>query len=80
MDDPASSLLAFLAPDAASGTSLLGIAIKFAAVLFFLLINAFFVGAEFALIAVRRPRLEARAAAGNARAASALRLLDIRRC
>lgn len=76
MDDPASNILAVLAADAHSGPTLIGIAIKFAAVLFFLLINAFFVGAEFALIAVRRPRLEARAAAGSHRAASALRLLD----
>lgn len=76
MDDPASNFLAVLIADASSGSSLMGIAIKFAAVLFFLLINAFFVGAEFALIAVRRPRLEARAAAGSHRAASALRLLD----
>ncbi|HEX6188019.1 MAG TPA: hemolysin family protein [Pyrinomonadaceae bacterium] len=76
MDDPAGSFLALFAADAPWGSSLIGIAIKFAAVLFFLLINAFFVGAEFALIAVRRPRLEARAAAGNHRAASALRLLD----
>jgi CBS domain containing-hemolysin-like protein len=76
MDDPAGSFLALFAADAPSGSSLIGIALKFAAVLFFLLINAFFVGAEFALIAVRRPRLEARAAAGSKRAQSALRLLD----
>ncbi len=76
MDDPASSFLALFAADAQSQSSLFGIALKFAAVLFFLLINAFFVGAEFALIAVRRPRLEARAAAGSKPAQSALRLLD----
>ncbi|HEX5705566.1 MAG TPA: hemolysin family protein [Pyrinomonadaceae bacterium] len=76
MDDPASSFLALFAADAQSESSLFGIALKFAAVLFFLIINAFFVGAEFALIAVRRPRLEARAAAGSKSAQSALRLLD----
>ena len=76
MDDPAGSLLALFAPDTHAGPGLLSTALKFAAVLFFLIINAFFVGAEFALIAVRRPRLEARAAAGNKHAASALRLLD----
>ncbi|HKP38592.1 MAG TPA: hemolysin family protein [Pyrinomonadaceae bacterium] len=75
MDDPASNILAVLTADAAP-SSFFGIAVKLAAVVFFLLINAFFVGAEFALIAVRRTRLEARAAAGSSRAASALRLLE----
>jgi CBS domain containing-hemolysin-like protein len=37
--------------------------------------NAFFVGAEFALVSVRRTRLEARAAAGSRRARAALRLI-----
>lgn len=76
MDDPASNILALLAADVVSSPTLYGIAAKLAAVVFFLIVNAFFVGAEFALIAVRRTRLEARAAAGSSRAASALRLLD----
>jgi CBS domain containing-hemolysin-like protein len=38
--------------------------------------NAFFVAAEFALVSVRRARLEARAAAGSKNARAALRLLD----
>lgn len=76
MDDPASNILALLTADVAPSPTLLGLALKLGAVLFFLLVNAFFVGAEFALIAVRRTRLEARAAAGSSRAASALRLLD----
>jgi CBS domain containing-hemolysin-like protein len=38
--------------------------------------NAFFVATEFALVSVRRARLEARAAAGSKNARSALRLLD----
>jgi len=75
MDDPASTILALLS-GGSEFPSFVSIAAKFAAVLFFLLVNAYFVGAEFALIAVRRPRLEARAAAGSHRAASALRLLD----
>ena len=73
MDDPASNFLAFLEGEASLGFT--NIAIKLAAVLVFVAINAFFVGAEFALVAVRRPRLEARSAAGSRRAASALRLL-----
>jgi len=38
--------------------------------------NAFFVATEFALVSVRRARLEARAAAGSKNARAALRLLD----
>jgi CBS domain containing-hemolysin-like protein len=38
--------------------------------------NAFFVGAEFALVSVRRARIEGRAKNGSKRAAAALRLLD----
>jgi len=38
--------------------------------------NAFFVATEFALVSVRRARLEARAAAGSNNARAALRLLD----
>ena len=38
--------------------------------------NAFFVGAEFALISARRTQIEPRAAAGSARARSALRAME----
>src|SRR6266852_5530400 len=38
--------------------------------------NAFFVSSEFALVSVRRTKLEARVAAGSKNARSALRLLD----
>src|SRR6266496_2209870 len=38
--------------------------------------NAFFVASEFALVSVRRARLEARAAAGSRNARAALRLVD----
>ncbi|HAF16223.1 MAG TPA: hemolysin [Blastocatellia bacterium] len=48
---------------------LLGVAILVAT-------NGFFVATEFALVSVRRARLEARAAAGSSNARSALRLLD----
>src|SRR4051812_49528595 len=76
MDDPASYFLAFLADDVPHPDSLTTIALKLLAVLFFVGANAFFVGAEFALVSVRRPRLETRAAAGSKRAQAALRLLE----
>src|SRR5437773_6292820 len=77
MDDPASSFLALLADDAAGqgSTTLIMVVAKLAAVLFFVGANAFFVGSEFALVSVRRTRLEARAAAGSRRARAALRLI-----
>jgi putative hemolysin len=76
MDDPASTFLPLLAGDLQSSISLIKISAQLGAVAFFVIVNAFFVGAEFALVSVRRPRLEARAAAGSRRAAAALRLLD----
>ncbi|HSP64505.1 MAG TPA: hemolysin family protein [Pyrinomonadaceae bacterium] len=77
MDDPASSFLALLAGDVAGqgSTTLIMVVAKLAAVLFFVGANAFFVGSEFALVSVRRTRLEARAAAGSRRAHAALRLI-----
>ena len=77
MDDPASSFLALLAGDVAGQGSitLIMVVAKLAAVLFFVGANAFFVGSEFALVSVRRTRLEARAAAGSRRARAALRLI-----
>src|SRR6266705_1629139 len=74
MDDPASNLLPLLIADIELPTSLTTIGIKLLAVLFFVAANGFFVGAEFALVSVRRTRLEARAAAGSRRARAALRL------
>ena len=76
MDDPASYVLAFLADGVQHSTTVLTVFAKLLAVLFFVSANGFFVGAEFALVSVRRPRLETRAAAGSKRAQSALRLLD----
>src|SRR5712671_5917944 len=75
MDDPAGYFLASLIEAAPHSDSLLKILAKLCAVLFFVGANGFFVAAEFALVSVRRPRLEARAAAGNRRAQAALRLL-----
>ena len=75
MDDPASYFLASLVDGAQHSNTLLKVLAKLCGVLFFVAANAFFVGAEFALVSVRRPRLEARAAAGSRRAQAALRLL-----
>ncbi len=75
MDDPASYFLASLIDSAQHSNTLLKILAKLCAVLLFVGANAFFVGAEFALVSVRRPRLEARAAAGSRRAQAAMRLL-----
>lgn len=50
--------------------------LKLTAILFLVSANGYFVASEFALVSVRRARLEARAAAGNKNARAALRLLD----
>src|SRR6266699_2369559 len=74
MDDPASYSLAILTDGVQHSTTVITIFAKLFAVLFFVVANGFFVGAEFALVSVRRTRLETRAAAGNRRAHAALRL------
>jgi CBS domain containing-hemolysin-like protein len=50
--------------------------LKLAAIAFLVATNGFFVASEFALVSVRRARLEVRAAAGSKNARAALRLLD----
>ena len=75
MDDPASNFLAFLA-DGGHSSTVVTVLAKLFAVLFFVGANGFFVGAEFALVSVRRGRLETRALAGSKRAQCALRLVD----
>ena len=50
--------------------------LKLAAIAFLVATNGFFVASEFALVSVRRARLEARAAAGSKNARAALRLID----
>lgn len=75
MDDPASNFLGLLAGDAQFSVILVKFLTKFAAVLLLVAANGFFVGAEFALVSVRRTRLEARAAGGSRRARAALRLI-----
>jgi CBS domain containing-hemolysin-like protein len=76
MDDPASYLFSLFAGETQASGSLFKVLIKLASVLFFVLANGFFVGAEFALVSVRRQRLEARAATGSSRADAAIRLLN----
>src|SRR5947199_1975896 len=76
MDDPASNLLAFLAEDVPHSNTVLSVLLKLFAVLFLVGANAFFVGAEFALVSVRRTRLETRAIAGSRRARAAVRLIN----
>src|ERR671938_994553 len=80
MDEPASYFL-FLAlfldeSMAHESVTLVEALLKLGAVLLLVLANGFFVGSEFALVSVRRPKLEARAAAGSKSARAALRLLD----
>ncbi len=50
--------------------------LKLVAIALLVATNGFFVASEFALVSVRRARLEARAAAGSKNARAALRLLD----
>ncbi|HJZ80259.1 MAG TPA: hemolysin family protein [Pyrinomonadaceae bacterium] len=76
MDDPASYVFAVLANGVQPSSTLLKVLVKLLAVAFFVAANGFFVGAEFALVSVRRPRLVTRAEAGSRRAQAALRLLD----
>lgn len=72
MDEPASYFLTLLQTE----VTLWGAFLKLSAVLVLVLANGFFVSSEFALVSVRRPKLEARAAAGSKSAQAALRLLD----
>lgn len=78
MDEPASYLLTLLFFDEAFPDSVTFIEAfwKLGAVLLLVGANGFFVGSEFALVSVRRQRLEARAAAGSKSARAALHLLD----
>ena len=74
MDDPASSFLPlFFAPEAVE-SSLAVILLKILSVIVLVFINGFFVAAEFAIVAVRKSRIEALAVGGKA---SAKRLLEI---
>lgn len=77
MDDPASLFLllfAETAPATAEGASVLSIVLNLILVVFLVLANGFFVASEFALVAVRKSRIEALANEGSA---AAHRLLDL---
>jgi CBS domain containing-hemolysin-like protein len=50
--------------------------LKLVAIFLLVVTNGFFVASEFALVSVRRARLEARAAAGSRNARAAIRLID----
>ena len=77
MDEPASYFLTYLFDEnLAQSVTLWEAFLKLGAVFLLVLANGFFVGSEFALVSVRRPKLEARAAVGSRSAAAALRLLD----
>ncbi|HYG79439.1 MAG TPA: hemolysin family protein [Pyrinomonadaceae bacterium] len=78
MDEPPSYLLTLIFDEAAQPhgpVSLTGAVIKLSAVLVLVIANGFFVAAEFALVGVRRSRIEALAAAGNKRAKRVMGLL-----
>ena len=78
MSEPPSYLYNLILADGEAGASigLLMIVLKLAVVLFLVAINGFFVAAEFALVGVRRSRIETLAAAGKSSAKRLLRLLN----
>lgn len=79
MDDPASSFLfLFLLGEetASDSISLTEIAVKLLLVFFIVGLNGFFVASEFALVSVRKTRIETAAAEGSKNAQAALRLLS----
>lgn len=77
MDDPASSILAlFQNSETAGGITLTKALLEFLLIFFIVGLNAFFVASEFALVSVRRTRVQKLADEGRGGAAAALRLLD----
>ena len=77
MDDiPGYVLLLFLEPEAVSSAGWAMTALKLLVVLVLVSINGFFVAAEFALVGVRRSRIETMAASGSAAAKRLLSLLN----
>lgn len=80
MDEPASYFLALMfdgaAPTAAEPMSLMSAALKLGAVMVLVAVNGFFVAAEFALVGVRRSRIEALAADGSRSAKRLIGILD----
>src|SRR6185503_18516729 len=79
MDDPASLAFFFLAADGSAipeSPTVLSAVLKIVLVILLVLANGFFVAAEFAIVGVRRSRIEALAAEGNKSATRLLSLLD----
>ena len=77
MDDPASLFLLFAAETASVETpTLLSTILNFLLVLFLVLGNGFFVASEFALVAVRKSRIEALVAEGSKAAERLLGFLN----
>jgi CBS domain containing-hemolysin-like protein len=79
MDDPASLAFFFLAAETGAipeSPTFLSAALKIFLVIVLVLANGFFVAAEFAIVGVRRSRIDALAAEGNKSAIRLLSLLD----
>src|SRR5207237_9455796 len=74
MGDPASSLLLFFQDQVS--LSFTEIIINFLLIFLIVALNAFFVASEFALVSVRRLRIQTLAEGGNKNAEAALRLLE----
>jgi CBS domain containing-hemolysin-like protein len=76
MDDPASSFLPLFFALETGESSLTIILLKIFSVLVLVFINGFFVAAEFAIVAVRKSRIESLAAEGKVAAKRLLEILD----
>src|SRR5688500_4766291 len=78
MDDPASLflLLAAESPVSVETPTLISSVLKILLVIALVLANGFFVASEFALVAVRKSRIEALAAEGNAAAVRLMAMLN----
>src|SRR6185369_2907752 len=77
MDDPASSFLFFFQnAEQTASISFTRAIVEFSLMLVIVLVNAFFVASEFALVSSRKTRLEAQAAEGSKGAQAAVRLLE----
>lgn len=76
MPEPPSYLFSLVFADAGTSSGLGMIALKVGVVLLLVAANGFFVAAEFALVGVRRSRIETQAAGGKSSAQRLLKLLD----
>ena len=77
MDDPASSFLLFFQhTESVASITPTELIIELALILFIVILNGFFVASEFALVSVRKTRVQKLAEEGAGGAAAVLRLLD----